>query len=304
MPRVLAGSLVLLLAILPAPAQDPDSKKKDDKPLTPREQYQAIVQEYQKARDDYFKAAREAKTPEERSKLKFPQPQPYGKRMMELAEKNPKDPVTEEALAWVVTNIGIGPENDKAIQLLLTVYPESKHLGPVAQTLAYSPAAAAKKQLQTILDKNPHHDIKGFACFGLAQLTNREVTRDKNLAEREEKEAEKAKAEAQKKPTEAEALKAQAEKSAKAAQAHKKAAEQKEKEAENLFERVVKEFADIKWYRKKTIGDGARGALFEMHNLAIGKTAPDIAGEDIDGKKFKLSDYRGKVVLLDFWGNW
>jgi hypothetical protein len=22
------------------------------------------------------------------------------------------------------------------------------------------------------------------------------------------------------------------------------------------------------------------------------------------GRKFKLSDYRGKVVLLDFWGHW
>ena len=36
----------------------------------------------------------------------------------------------------------------------------------------------------------------------------------------------------------------------------------------------------------------------------VGKAAPEIEGEDIDGEKFKLSDYRGKVVLLDFWGNW
>lgn len=36
----------------------------------------------------------------------------------------------------------------------------------------------------------------------------------------------------------------------------------------------------------------------------VGKVAPDIRGKDLDGKKFKLSDYRGKVVLLDFWGNW
>ncbi|HEV3444883.1 MAG TPA: redoxin domain-containing protein [Gemmataceae bacterium] len=36
----------------------------------------------------------------------------------------------------------------------------------------------------------------------------------------------------------------------------------------------------------------------------LNKEAPDIAGIDFDGKKFKLSDYRGKVVVLDFWGNW
>ena len=38
--------------------------------------------------------------------------------------------------------------------------------------------------------------------------------------------------------------------------------------------------------------------------LRIGTAAPEISGEDIDGVPFKLSDYRGKVVLLDFWGNW
>jgi peroxiredoxin len=37
---------------------------------------------------------------------------------------------------------------------------------------------------------------------------------------------------------------------------------------------------------------------------APGQPAPEIEGEDIDGKSFKLSDYRGKVVMLDFWGNW
>jgi cytochrome oxidase Cu insertion factor (SCO1/SenC/PrrC family) len=36
----------------------------------------------------------------------------------------------------------------------------------------------------------------------------------------------------------------------------------------------------------------------------VGQEAPEIEGEDIDGKQFKLSDYRGKVVLLDFWGHW
>ncbi len=39
-------------------------------------------------------------------------------------------------------------------------------------------------------------------------------------------------------------------------------------------------------------------------SLSAGKRAPEIQGEDVDGAKFKLSDYRGKVVLIDFWGDW
>ena len=32
--------------------------------------------------------------------------------------------------------------------------------------------------------------------------------------------------------------------------------------------------------------------------------APDFTLEDIDGKKFSLKEYRGKVVLLNFWATW
>jgi predicted Zn finger-like uncharacterized protein len=38
--------------------------------------------------------------------------------------------------------------------------------------------------------------------------------------------------------------------------------------------------------------------------LGIDQVAQDIEGEDLDGVRFKLSDYRGKIVLLDFWGHW
>lgn len=38
--------------------------------------------------------------------------------------------------------------------------------------------------------------------------------------------------------------------------------------------------------------------------VAIGQTAPDIALSNPDGKTMKLSDLKGKVVLLDFWASW
>lgn len=36
----------------------------------------------------------------------------------------------------------------------------------------------------------------------------------------------------------------------------------------------------------------------------IGKTVPDFSTTDLDGKPISLQDYRGKVVLLDFWAVW
>jgi cytochrome oxidase Cu insertion factor (SCO1/SenC/PrrC family) len=52
-------------------------------------------------------------------------------------------------------------------------------------------------------------------------------------------------------------------------------------------------------------GTALAGCVATSTNPALsnGKPAPDIHGIDADAKSFQLSDYRGKVVLLDFWGS-
>ena len=72
---------------------------------------------------------------------------------------------------------------------------------------------------------------------------------------------------------------------------------------ESLLTEVAENYGDVKMGRG-TLGEMAEGELFAIKHLSIGKEAPDILGEDLDGEEFKLSDYRGKVVMLDFWGDW
>jgi hypothetical protein len=72
-------------------------------------------------------------------------------------------------------------------------------------------------------------------------------------------------------------------------------------EIEKLLRRAAEQFGDVKLAAGGTVGDKAQLELDDLLHLAVGRVAPDIEGQDQDGNKFKLSDYRGKVVLLDFW---
>ena len=68
--------------------------------------------------------------------------------------------------------------------------------------------------------------------------------------------------------------------------------------ARKLLREVIERWPDTSY------AADAKGYLFEAEHLQVGMVAPDFEATDQDGTKFKLSDYRGKVVLLDFWGFW
>ena len=64
----------------------------------------------------------------------------------------------------------------------------------------------------------------------------------------------------------------------------------------------IKQFDDVKNFSfPETVAEKAKVELFEIRHLSVGKIAPEIEGQDQNGRPLKLSDYRGKVVLLYFW---
>ena len=76
------------------------------------------------------------------------------------------------------------------------------------------------------------------------------------------------------------------------------------REAEAYFARVEKEFADVPAGRAGTLGQMARGSLFELRNLQVGMKAPAAGSKNLKGDQETLADYQGKVVVLDIWATW
>ena len=78
--------------------------------------------------------------------------------------------------------------------------------------------------------------------------------------------------------------------------------------ARRYLERVVKDYGDVmSEVEGETLGALSKDELAGLDNvgrLEVGNVAPDIVGEDLDGKPLTLTMNSGKVTLLVFWGTW
>jgi hypothetical protein len=290
MRRILIGVLGVL-AFAPASwALDDPPSSPEAKTDSPRARFEALQKEYNQAQQEFSAAYSKATTDEERQKAfesKYPTPQKYVPRMIELAESAPADPVAVDALVWVVQFGGQAKEADRAVERLARDHAQDRKVGRIAGNLVYSTSPAAETLLRAIADTNPDRAAQGQASFALAQYLNnqadlvRQMKQDKEVAARVEQFY---------------------------GQEHAEGLRGKDpaalaEQAESLFEAVAEKFGDLSHYRGD-LAKAAKAELFEIRNLGIGKTAPEISGEDLDGRPMKLSDYRGKVVVLDFWGDW
>jgi S1-C subfamily serine protease/peroxiredoxin len=76
-----------------------------------------------------------------------------------------------------------------------------------------------------------------------------------------------------------------------------------DKEIVALLKRLTGEFANVTLQGHR-LAELAQPLLVAKERVGVGKKAPEIEAADGTGSDFKLSDFRGKVVLLEFWGDW
>ena len=261
-----------------------------DRPATPAEQYQAILKDYQKA------AGGGDGTDEGRRKLiaRLDQLRPaLAQRYLDLAEQHPTDPVAVDALIqaiWVVNNNafpagGKGSPGARAMSLLLRDHLRSDKLGPICLRINASFRKEREVFLRTLVEKSPHKDVRGLACLALAQFLNNRMQRLDQIKEQ---------------PELAREYEARFGKEF-LAELQRQDRARVGREVETLLEQAGKEYGDVKIPYEGTVAQKVKAELFEFRHLLVGKEAPDIEGVDQDSKRFKLSDYKGQVVLLDFW---
>ncbi len=328
MKRMMGLMLVVLLA-LPALRAD-DKPKEEKKPPTPREQYQDLLKEFSAKQREIIAEIQKAKG-EEQQKL---MPKYYGlgkefaEKFYKLGEDNPKDPVATDAYFWVVQNAAGSPEHAKAMDKVKAAVGEmplvdlTRRLGMMrggdqsfmeavfnraekeekdpkaGDLLAWIATSGANtsvgpKATDRLLEKYPEHPGIERLCMMLGQgYMPKSAETLKQIMEKSTK----AKVKAAAALGLAKIGATQTDKLAdKPEELEKSAAE-----AEKYFAMAIELYGSDNAAQQKDV----ERELKAFRTFRVGKEVPEISGTDLDEKAFKLSDYRGKVVLLDFWGFW
>lgn len=255
------------------------------------EAYEGAMDAWQSAQKEHRKAYSQAKTDEERDRIwneERPDPDAFAPFFIEVAAAYPGGKIAIDSLGWVAANATDPGTIVHAVQVALRGHLKSADIGGFVDNLARCSHLAAERALQTILTSSPHREVKGKACYqlGMKKLKAARLARHVQGADADE-------------------LTELQSNYSLVALDRAKGIEAKMMQAvgERLLERVVADYGDVEG-RRRTLGKSAAAQLFELRQLQIGMIVPEIEGVGIDQQPMKLSDYRGKVVLLDFWGDW
>ncbi len=220
------------------------------------------------------------------------------RRALALAETYPEAPEAAEALAWVIEISGegvpavAGPVRDAAYDLMARRYLDKDALLSIVR-IGWAGVGIrtnhAESFLRAAAERSPNHKVQALACLSLARYQQKliEVARDLDH------------------PVRGEAIRNWLGPE-RVRRIRDLKPEDLRREAEALYERTIKEYGNLQPMGKvfPPLGEQARGDLFKLRHLEPGRTVPEIEGEDIDGRPMKLSDFRGKVIVISFWATW
>lgn len=265
----------------------------------PSETLASLKTEHEAAREELSKAQKPGATEAEvkRAVERFSRSVgDLGRRAVALAKKHPGTPDAIEALLWAHS-----AATENAPDLVGTIYDiladgylNSEAILPLCRFAWFDAAKGthAEEFLRYAIQRSENIKVRGLCCYSLGrhQLVLATLVRGLND------------------PVRGAILARRTERLDQASKRRLKTldADKLEHEAEACFDRTAKEFGDVRPMGQddEPLRELAAGMLFQMHHLSIGRTAPEIEGEDIDGKPMKLSDFRGKVVLVSFWATW
>lgn len=252
-----------------------------------------VIAEHDKAYQTWMTSYRSA-SKEARQKIisQRPMPDKLFPRMFAIIDANPKSGDALVAASWMITRGRVqGDQLNRSLAVMVEHHSKSAELASTCTAMGRMPTKASMEFLSVIEKQSPHSAVQAQACLSLAEVHKRQAVIAQQI-----KAADKDKL--------ASLTTRYGRETVDILKAASPAA--LEKRAEQHFQKVMETaaYAKISYGRNSTLGARAKSNLFELRNLSIGKTAPEIDGEDIDGNPMKLTDYRGKVVVLDFWGDW
>ncbi len=254
---------------------------------------QKVIDEFNTASQTWYDKYKAAATKEERTKILATRPSPKQSfdKLFEAIDRAPASENAFVAANWMVTRgQARGADQNRAMATLLKHHAGSEKLASVCGSIGRTPTLEAERFLATLFRQSSHDSVRGQACLNLAQLYKSQAGLARML-----KTAKKDRIQSLTSYYGRQTI-----------DVMKNADVDKlEKRAKKHYRKVMDtpEFAGIGTGRS-SLAAMAKGNLFELENLAIGRVAPEIVGEDIDGNPMQLSSYRGKVVVLDFWGDW
>lgn len=230
-----------------------------------------------------YNKAYNAASDSERPKLQQPDPKKLVPHLLKLADQYPGTEGSGNALSLAVY---YGADQDSIVDRIFDEFADHEYIARLIPDLVNN--SGTTKRLERLSSNSEFAEVRGVAKIALV-LQQQQFRESRQKLERGLVEVT----------------------PSKAAEIRSSTIYSDERTV-SLVNDILENHSDVEWqypkYQNRTSSLKAakmvEPVLFRIQRLSEGKQVPDIQGKDLDGVEFSLSDYRGKVILLDFYADW